>query len=76
MKPVTKEHIITLLEKGLIDHKILYEKYVEEKGSIPWDVFTEVMSLYASRVGLFSVYSCFAEISVLRDKEGNVIKYC
>jgi len=71
-----RKHIIHLLENSLLDFEMLYKKYVEEKGAIPFDVFTEVMGVYAQRVGLFSVYSCFAEINVLRNKEGVVIKYC
>lgn len=75
MSKVDKKHIIKMLNENLIDHKILYEKYVEAKGYIPWDVFVQAMSVYASRVGLVSVYSSFAEISVLYSKEGVVIKY-
>lgn len=75
MSKVNKKHIIKMLTENLIDHKILYEKYVEAKGYIPWDLFVQAMSIYASHVGLFSVYSSFAEINVLYNKEGVVIKY-
>lgn len=75
MSKVDRKHIIKLLSESLIDHKILYEKYVEAKGYIPWDLFVQAMSIYASQVGLLSVYSSFAEINVLYNKEGGVIKY-
>lgn len=75
MSKVDKKHIIKLLSENLIDHKILYEKYVSVKGHIPWELFVQAMSIYASQVGLFSVYSSFAEINVLYNEEGKAIKY-
>lgn len=72
---IDRKHIIHLLDKSLLDYKILYEKYVKEKGVIPYDIFCNLMRDYARQVGLFSVYSSFAEINVLRDKEGVIVKY-
>ena len=75
MSKADKKHIIKLLSENLIDHKILYEKYVNVKGHIPWEFFVQAMSIYASQVGLISVYSSFAEIDVLYNEEGKAIKY-